>query len=183
MLSPMNSIAKCHAASHPSKIVKQIADIGAVFPSEGGHKMCRHRLHRANIARLSASARQPHRSGSQTRRLGIRSGCTRSCAVDSWCRTGCHGCLRCRQSRLNPNWNFGLNIAQSYRWTAPPMSRIFGRDIPMARYVAADPNEESSRRGRGCRENAGYKMSGRKRRTPGDAPSHQSKSPTAPGFA
>jgi Domain of unknown function (DUF4403) len=37
--------------------------------------------------------------------------------------------------RLNANWSVDLNVAQSYRWTEPPTLRIFGRDIPIARYV------------------------------------------------
>ena len=47
--------------------------------------------------------------------------------------------------RLNTNWNFDLNIAQSYRWTEPPMLRIFGRDIPIARYVEPQIQMQSRR--------------------------------------
>jgi hypothetical protein len=47
--------------------------------------------------------------------------------------------------RLKPNWNFDLNIAQSYRWTEPPMLRIFGRDIPIARYVEPQIQTQSRR--------------------------------------
>src|SRR5580698_7176310 len=34
--------------------------------------------------------------------------------------------------RLNRDWSVGLNVSQSYRWTEPPMLRVFGRDIPIA---------------------------------------------------
>jgi hypothetical protein len=47
--------------------------------------------------------------------------------------------------RLTHNWNFDLNIAQSYRWTEPPMLRIFGRDIPIARYVEPQIQTQSRR--------------------------------------
>jgi Domain of unknown function (DUF4403) len=47
--------------------------------------------------------------------------------------------------RLTPNWNVDLNIAQSYRWTEPPMLRIFGRDIPIARYIEPQIQTQSRR--------------------------------------
>lgn len=47
--------------------------------------------------------------------------------------------------RLTPNWNVNLNIAQSYRWTEPPMLRIFGRDISIARYVEPQIQIQSRR--------------------------------------
>lgn len=37
--------------------------------------------------------------------------------------------------RLTRDWSVDLNISQSYRWTEPPMVRVFGWDIPIARYV------------------------------------------------
>jgi Domain of unknown function (DUF4403) len=47
--------------------------------------------------------------------------------------------------RLTRNWTVDLNIAQSYRWTEPPMLRIFGRDIPIARYVEPQIKAQSRR--------------------------------------
>jgi hypothetical protein len=47
--------------------------------------------------------------------------------------------------RLTPNWNVDLNISQGYRWTDPPMLRIFGRDIPIARYVEPQIQAQSRR--------------------------------------
>jgi hypothetical protein len=37
--------------------------------------------------------------------------------------------------RLTRDWRVDLNMAQSFRWTEPPLLRIFGRDIPIAQYV------------------------------------------------
>jgi Domain of unknown function (DUF4403) len=37
--------------------------------------------------------------------------------------------------RLTREWSVELNMAQSYRWTEPPLLRIFDRDIPIAKYV------------------------------------------------
>jgi hypothetical protein len=47
--------------------------------------------------------------------------------------------------RLNRDWSVGLNISQSYRWTEPPMLRVFGRDIPIARYVEPQIQAQSRR--------------------------------------
>jgi uncharacterized protein DUF4403 len=46
---------------------------------------------------------------------------------------------------LTHDWAVDLNIAQSYRWNEPPMLRIFGRDIPIARYVEPQIREQSRR--------------------------------------
>lgn len=47
--------------------------------------------------------------------------------------------------RLTRDWTVELNMAQSYRWTEPPMLRIFGRDIPIAQYVEPRMREQSRR--------------------------------------
>ena len=47
--------------------------------------------------------------------------------------------------RLNRDWSVSLNISQSYRWTEPPMLRVFGRDIPIARYVEPQIQAQSRR--------------------------------------
>ena len=47
--------------------------------------------------------------------------------------------------RLTPHWSVDLNIAQSYRWAEPPMLRILGRDIPIARYVEPQIQAQSRR--------------------------------------
>jgi hypothetical protein len=47
--------------------------------------------------------------------------------------------------RLTRDWNVDLNISQSYRWTEPPMLRVFGRDIPIAKYVEPQIRAQSGR--------------------------------------
>jgi hypothetical protein len=47
--------------------------------------------------------------------------------------------------RLTRDWTVDLNMAQSYRWTAPPTLHIFGRDIPIARYVEPQIRAQSRR--------------------------------------
>jgi hypothetical protein len=47
--------------------------------------------------------------------------------------------------RLTRDWTVNLNMAQSYRWTEPPMLRVFGRDIPIARYVEPQIQAQSRR--------------------------------------
>jgi Domain of unknown function (DUF4403) len=47
--------------------------------------------------------------------------------------------------RLTRDWSVDLNIAQSYRWTEPPMLRVFGRDIPIAKYVEPQIQAQSHR--------------------------------------
>jgi hypothetical protein len=47
--------------------------------------------------------------------------------------------------RLTPNWNVDLNVSQSNRWTEPPLLRIFGRDISIARYVEPQIQIQSHR--------------------------------------
>jgi hypothetical protein len=47
--------------------------------------------------------------------------------------------------RLTRDWTVDLNLGQSYRWTEPPLLRIFGRDIPIARYVEPQIRAQSRR--------------------------------------
>jgi hypothetical protein len=47
--------------------------------------------------------------------------------------------------RLTRDWAVDLNMAQSYRWTEPPMLRIFGRDIPIAQRVEPQIRAQSRR--------------------------------------
>src|ERR1700733_3624315 len=47
--------------------------------------------------------------------------------------------------RLTRDWTVELNMAQSYRWTEPPMLRIFGRDIPIAQRVEPQIRAQSRR--------------------------------------
>jgi hypothetical protein len=47
--------------------------------------------------------------------------------------------------RLTRDWTVNLNMAQSYRWTEPPLLRIFGRDIPIAQYVEPQIQAQSRR--------------------------------------
>ena len=47
--------------------------------------------------------------------------------------------------RLTRDWTVDLNVAQSYRWTEPPLLRIFGRDIPIAKYVEPKIQAQSRR--------------------------------------
>lgn len=47
--------------------------------------------------------------------------------------------------RLTRDWTVDLNVAQSYRWTEPPMLRIFGRDIPIAQRVEPQIRAQSRR--------------------------------------
>jgi Domain of unknown function (DUF4403) len=47
--------------------------------------------------------------------------------------------------RLTRDWTVDLNLAQSYRWTEPPMLRIFGRDIPIAQRVEPQIKAQSRR--------------------------------------
>ena len=47
--------------------------------------------------------------------------------------------------RLTRDWRVDLNVAQSYRWTEPPLLRVFGRDIPIARYVEPQIQAQSRR--------------------------------------
>lgn len=49
------------------------------------------------------------------------------------------------EPRLTRDWTVDLNIAQSYRWTEPPMLRVFGRNIPIARYVEPQIQAQSRR--------------------------------------
>jgi hypothetical protein len=63
-----------------------------------------------------------------------------------------HGVAQCAMNvfvdaspRLNRDWSVGLNISQSYRWTEPPMLRVFGRNIPIARYVEPQIQAQSRR--------------------------------------
>jgi Domain of unknown function (DUF4403) len=46
---------------------------------------------------------------------------------------------------LTRDWTVELNMAQSYRWTEPPILRIFGRDIPIAQRVEPQIRAESRR--------------------------------------
>jgi hypothetical protein len=47
--------------------------------------------------------------------------------------------------RLTRDWKVDLNMAQSYRWTEPPLLRIFGRDISIAKYVEPKIQMQSRR--------------------------------------
>jgi hypothetical protein len=47
--------------------------------------------------------------------------------------------------RLTRDWTVDLNVAQSYRWTEPPLLRIFGRDVPIERYVDPQISAQSRR--------------------------------------
>jgi hypothetical protein len=47
--------------------------------------------------------------------------------------------------RLTRDWTVDLNMAQSYRWTEPPLLRIFGRDIPIAQRVEPQIRAQSRR--------------------------------------
>src|ERR1700733_5950406 len=47
--------------------------------------------------------------------------------------------------RLSRDWTVNLNMAQSYRWTEPPLLRIFGKDIPIAQYVEPQIQAQSRR--------------------------------------
>jgi hypothetical protein len=47
--------------------------------------------------------------------------------------------------RLTRDWTVDLNMAQSYRWTEPPMLRIFGRNLPIAQYVEPRIQAQSHR--------------------------------------
>jgi hypothetical protein len=47
--------------------------------------------------------------------------------------------------RLTRDWTVDLNMAQSYRWTEPPMLRIFGRDIPIEQRVEPQIRAHSRR--------------------------------------
>ncbi len=47
--------------------------------------------------------------------------------------------------RLTRDWTVELNLAQSYRWTEPPMLRIFGRDVPIAQRVEPQIRAQSRR--------------------------------------
>jgi hypothetical protein len=47
--------------------------------------------------------------------------------------------------RLNRDWSINMNISPSYRWTEPPLLRVFGRDIPIAKYVEPQIRAQSSR--------------------------------------
>lgn len=46
---------------------------------------------------------------------------------------------------LTRDWTVDLNMAQSYRWTEPPMLRIFGRDVPIAQRVEPQIRAQSRR--------------------------------------
>jgi Domain of unknown function (DUF4403) len=47
--------------------------------------------------------------------------------------------------RLTKDWTVALNMAQSYRWTEPPLLRIFGRDIAIAQRVEPQIRAQSRR--------------------------------------
>jgi hypothetical protein len=47
--------------------------------------------------------------------------------------------------RLTRDWTVDLNTAQNYRWSEPPMLRIFGRDIPIAQRVEPQIRAQSRR--------------------------------------
>jgi hypothetical protein len=47
--------------------------------------------------------------------------------------------------RLTRDWTVDLNMAQNYRWSEPPMLRIFGRDIPIAQRVEPQIRAQSRR--------------------------------------
>jgi hypothetical protein len=47
--------------------------------------------------------------------------------------------------RLNRDWTVSLNMAQSYRWTEPPVLHVFGREISIARYVEPQIQAQSRR--------------------------------------
>ena len=47
--------------------------------------------------------------------------------------------------RLTRDWTVDLNMAQSYRWTEPPVLRVFGREISIARYVEPQIRAQSRR--------------------------------------
>ena len=47
--------------------------------------------------------------------------------------------------RLTRDWTVDLNMAQSYRWSEPPMLRIFGRDIQIAQRVEPQIRAQSRR--------------------------------------
>jgi hypothetical protein len=47
--------------------------------------------------------------------------------------------------RLTRDWTVELNMAQSCRWTEPPMLRIFGGDIPIAQRVEPQIRAQSRR--------------------------------------
>jgi len=47
--------------------------------------------------------------------------------------------------RLTRDWTVDLNMGQSFRWTEPPMLRVFGRDIPIAQRVEPQIRAQSRR--------------------------------------
>jgi Domain of unknown function (DUF4403) len=47
--------------------------------------------------------------------------------------------------RLTRDWTVNLNMAENYRWSEPPLLHIFGRDIPIERYVDPQIRAQSRR--------------------------------------